>query len=205
EKNFDINKQNHKCGLVVKNLSFGYKDRKNVLKNISFSAEKGTAIAIVGESGSGKSTLFSLIERFYIQNEGYIFYEDSDIRSIPIEQWRNKIAYVQQDSPIISGTIFDNLIYGVDNYNNDIIAQAVVDAELSEFISSLPNGYNTSVGENGIKLSGGQKQRIALARAMIKNPQILRSEEHTSELQSRFDLVCRLLLEKKKKMNNTHK
>lgn len=180
----------------MENISFGYENRKDVLKNISFSVEKDSMIAIVGQSGAGKSTLFSLIERFYIPTNGGIYYDREDIRNIPLKEWRSKIAYVEQSSPIISGTIFDNLVYGLDKYDESIISQAIADVDLEKFISSLPKKYDTEVGEQGIKLSGGQKQRIAIARAIIRNPDILLLDEATAHLDSHTEEIVQKALYK---------
>ncbi len=182
KKEIIISDQKCNCGLVLDNISFRYSDRKNTLCSISFFIEKGETLAIVGESGSGKSTIFSLIERFYEQDKGNIYYEGIDVRNIPMNDWRGKIAYVQQESPIMSGTILDNLTYGLDSYNEKNVLSALEKAELNRFISSLPKGYNTDVGEQGVKLSGGQKQRIALARALLTKSPILILDEATSGL-----------------------
>mgnify|MGYP001623805839 CR=1 FL=1 len=190
-----INKK-YDTGLVVDHIFFNYMGRKNTLCNINFAIEKGKTLAIVGESGSGKSTIFSLIERFYEQNEGNIYYEGIDIGNIPLNDWRGKIAYVQQESPIMSGTIWDNLTYGLDCYSKKSVLSAVKRAELNQFISSLPKGYNTEVGEHGVKLSGGQKQRIAIARAMIRNPQILLLDEATANLDSSTEKSVQRALER---------
>lgn len=181
-------------GLRIENVSFGYKNRKDVLNNISFFIEQDSMVAVVGKSGVGKSTLFSLIERFYIPTSGKIYYDGIDIRSIPIKEWRSKIAYVEQNSPIVSGTIFDNLVYGLDKYDKSIISQAIKDVDLDEFINSLPKKYNTEVGEQGIKLSGGQKQRLAIARAMIRNPDILLLDEATAHLDSSTEEIVQKAL-----------
>lgn len=196
KKDITTANQKYNIGLNVDNISFHYIDRENTLCNINFFIEKGKTLAIVGESGSGKSTIFSLIERFYEQDEGVIYYDGIDIRDIPLNDWRKKIAYVQQESPIMSGTVLDNLTYGLDSYNEKSVLSAVERAELNQFINSLPNGYNTEVGEQGVKLSGGQKQRIAIARAMIRDPQILLLDEATANLDSCTEKTVQRALER---------
>src|SRR5699024_5429854 len=144
----------------------------STLKYISFQAHIGKITAFIGPSGAGKTTIFSLIERFYQPNKGMITYKGKAIQSIPLSDWRRKIAYVPQESSIMSGTIRFNLTYGLDQYSDEAIKNAVFNANLKDFIDSLPNKFETEVGEYGIRLSGGQKQRLAIARAMIRDPEI---------------------------------
>ena len=203
------NKSNKLCmkietkGIVLKNVIFEYRDTKRILNGINLEAKKGKTTAIIGTSGVGKTTLFSLIERFYEPTSGKIYYDGIDIMEIDVKKWRKKISYVSQDSPIMYGTILSNLTYGMEEYTIDKVERAVYDVKLSDYIKSLPNGYNTLVGERGITLSGGQRQRIAIARAMIREPEILLLDEATSHLDSDSENIVKEALEKLMKGRTT--
>ncbi|MGE1026246.1 ABC transporter ATP-binding protein [Bacillus sp. GMs2/2] len=186
---------NAKQPIVLENVHFEYNEEEQVLKNIDFTIESGKVTAIVGPSGSGKTTLFSLLERFYEPTSGAIKLGEESITSYSLQSWRRQIGYVSQDSPLIDGTIRDNICYGVEGEVTDeeiekVAAMAYVDA----FIHDLPNGYATEVGERGVKLSGGQRQRIAIARALLRNPQILMLDEATSSLDSKSESVVQKAL-----------
>ncbi|MCU5680648.1 ABC transporter ATP-binding protein/permease [Bacillus wiedmannii] len=186
---------NAKQPIVLENVHFEYNEEEKVLKNIDFTIESGKVTAIVGPSGSGKTTLFSLLERFYEPTSGAINLGKDSITSYSLQSWRRQIGYVSQDSPLIDGTIRDNICYGVEGEVTDaeiekVAAMAYVDA----FIHDLPNGYATEVGERGVKLSGGQRQRIAIARALLRNPQILMLDEATSSLDSKSESVVQKAL-----------
>ncbi|WP_242301299.1 ABC transporter ATP-binding protein [Bacillus cereus group sp. BfR-BA-01423] len=186
---------NAKQPIVLENVHFEYNEEEQVLKNIDFTIESGKVTAIVGPSGSGKTTLFSLLERFYEPTSGAIKLGKDTITNYSLQSWRRQIGYVSQDSPLIDGTIRDNICYGVEGEVTDeeiekVAAMAYVDA----FIHDLPNGYATEVGERGVKLSGGQRQRIAIARALLRNPQILMLDEATSSLDSKSESVVQKAL-----------
>jgi ATP-binding cassette subfamily B protein AbcA/BmrA len=182
--------------ITVENLNYSYKNSDIVLKKISFSVEAGKVTAIVGPSGSGKTTLFSLLERFYQPQQGVIRLGEKSINDFSLFSWRSKIGYVSQESPIVVGTIRDNICYGMDKKVEDAEIQRVAKmAYADQFISELPNGYDTEVGERGIKLSGGQRQRIAIARAFLRDPKILMLDEATSSLDSKSELVVQQALQ----------
>lgn len=178
-------KPNNGAQLIFRNVTFAYEEGKDVLKNISFRADPDKTIAFVGPSGSGKTTIFSLIERFYQPQKGEILYGNIPIDSIDLEKWREIIGYVSQESPIMSGTIKDNICYGLTKeVTFEEIQEAAKLANAHEFIIKLPKGYDSEVGERGVMLSGGQRQRIAIARAILRNPKILLLDEATSNLDS---------------------
>lgn len=175
--------------IVFQDLSFAYKNEKMILKDIHFEVKPGQTIAFVGPSGAGKTTIFSLIERFYPPTKGSIKLGNTDICEFSLFAWRGNIGYVSQDSPIMSGTIRENICYGLDHpVSEEDIRKAAQLANAAEFIEKLPAGYETEVGERGIKLSGGQRQRIAIARALLRNPKILLLDEATSNLDSDSEL-----------------
>lgn len=167
-----------------KNVQFSYSAGQKTLKDINLSVEPGEMIALVGPSGSGKTTLINLLCRFYDIDSGEISIDGNDIRGVSVKSLRKQIGVVAQESLLFSGSLVDNIRYGQPDANMDAILKATTAANAHSFISELPRGYNTVVGERGARLSGGQRQRIAIARAILKNPRILVFDEATSALDS---------------------
>jgi len=164
------------------NVSFGYDQERVILSNLSLTINKGETVAIVGPSGSGKSTIGRLIFRFYDVNNGSIRIDGQDIRDVTQVSVHNSIGIVPQDTVLFNDTIGYNIAYGSKNASNDDIVEAAKSAKIHDFIISLTDGYNTTVGERGLKLSGGEKQRVGIARTLLKNPPILVLDEATSAL-----------------------
>jgi ATP-binding cassette, subfamily B, bacterial MsbA len=171
-----------KGAISLNNVSFAYEDNHEVLQNINLDIKEGEIIALVGPSGAGKSTLFNLIPRFYDTDSGTITVDGKDVRDITQFSLRQHIGIVPQETLLFGGTIRENILYGKLDASEDEVISAVESANAQAFIEELPNGYDTIVGERGIKLSGGQRQRVAIARAILKNPSILLLDEATSSL-----------------------
>lgn len=171
-----------KESINFENVSFKYFSSDTILKNLSLNFKAGKTSALVGPSGSGKTTICSLIPRFYEVSQGAITIDGVNIKDIRLKSLRENIGIVQQDVYLFGSTIAENILYGKPNATMDEVIAAAKNAHIHEFISSLPDAYNTSVGERGVKLSGGQKQRIAIARVFLKNPPILILDEATSSL-----------------------
>ncbi|BAQ08995.1 multi drug ABC transporter permease [Bacillus sp. OxB-1] len=166
-------------------VSFSYETGRPVLSDVSFEVRPGTVTAFVGPSGGGKTTLFSLLERFYVPVEGVISIDGMPIDKIALSEWRRKIGYVSQESPLLSGTILDNIAYGLERRPSaEEVRNAAEAANALDFIEAMPDQFETLVGERGMKLSGGQRQRVAIARALLYNPEILLLDEATSNLDS---------------------
>lgn len=183
--------------IAIKDITFAYeKDQEAVLKNFSLAIPKGKNVALVGSSGVGKTTIASLVPRFYDVNEGSICVDGYDIKKLPLKTLRGHIGIVQQDVFIFYGTIRDNISYGLPGSNHEAIIEAAKAANIHDFIMSLDYGYDTIVGERGIKLSGGQKQRIAIARVFLKNPPILILDEATSALDNENEQIIQASIER---------
>ena len=179
------------------NVSFQYHDdADNVLNNVSLEVEAGSYIALVGTSGAGKTTLCSLIPRFYDVSAGSIKIDGRDIRDITLKSLRDHIGMVQQDVYLFAGTIFENIAYGKPDATEEEVIEAAKNAIAHDFSMSFPDGYNTDIGQRGIKLSGGQKQRLSIARVFLKNPPILIFDEATSALDNESEQVVQESLEK---------
>ncbi len=176
--------------IELRDVSFRYGDSSEfVLDNINLKINRGEHIALVGPSGAGKTTLCNLIPRFYDVTDGAILLDGIDIRDVTTHSLRNNIGIVQQDVYLFSGTVYENIEYGLPGATHEQIEHAAKLAGAHEFISELPDGYNTFVGERGVKLSGGQKQRISIARVFLKNPPILLLDEATSALDNESELI----------------
>jgi ATP-binding cassette subfamily B protein len=177
-------------------VSFGYKeDQEHVLKDISLTIKAGEYVALVGPSGVGKTTLCALIPRFYETGAGAILLDGVDIRQIRLRALRERIGIVQQDTYLFAGTVAENIGYGKPGAGRAEIIEAAKRASAHDFISALPQGYDTDVGQRGVKLSGGQKQRIAIARVFLKNPPILIFDEATSALDNANEAAIQVSLE----------
>jgi ATP-binding cassette subfamily B protein len=168
-------------------VNFSYNDDRQILKDVTFEIPAGSKIAVVGPSGSGKSTLARLLFRFYNVTEGHIYIDDQDIASVTQDSLRQAIGIVPQDTVLFNDTIFYNIQYARNDASIEEVEHAAKLASVHDFIKSLPQGYDTIVGERGLKLSGGEKQRIAIARVILKNPKILVFDEATSSLDSQSE------------------
>ncbi len=176
-----VEKESFQGKVEFKDVSFSYGDEE-VLSHISFTAVPGQTVAIIGETGSGKSTLTNLICRFYDADKGQVLIDGVDVRKLNLRQLRRSISIAMQDIFLFSDTIEGNIAYGVPDASMEEIVEAAKMADADEFIRSMPDGYDTIIGERGVGLSGGQKQRIALARAILKNPSILILDDTTSSV-----------------------
>lgn len=178
--------------VVFENVTFGYKNVEGksaeVLKGLSFSVKKGKTVALVGSSGGGKTTVCHLLPRFYMRDGGAITIGGVDINDVSAKTLRDKIAVVQQEVFLFSGSVRDNIIYGSPDKSEEEMIAAAKRANIHDYVMELPNGYDTEVGERGVKLSGGQKQRISIARAFLKNPSILILDEATSALDNMTEM-----------------
>lgn len=177
-------------------VSFGYGQEDEVLRDLNFTIEPGQTVAFVGPSGAGKTTIFSLLERFYETSAGSILLGEQNIEQIPLHAWREGIGYVLQESPVMSGSIRSNITYGLTRpVTDEEVREAARLANAAAFIEQLPSGYDTEVGERGIKLSGGQRQRIAIARALLRDPKLLLLDEATSNLDSESEALVQEALQ----------
>lgn len=177
-----IDLQHPQGQIIFEDVSFSYDEEQRVLQHINLKIEPGETVALVGPSGSGKSTLCNLIPRFYEVEAGAIYLDGIDIRRLTQHSLRRHIGLVEQDVFLFTGSIRDNIAYGRGDASFDEIVEAAIRANAHEFILSLPLGYDSDVGERGVKLSGGQKQRISIARAFLKDPPVLILDEATSAL-----------------------
>lgn len=174
--------KNIKKEIKFENVSFSYKNKKDIFRNINFSIEKGKTTAIVGPSGGGKTTIVNLIVRLFDPDDGRITIDGIDLKEIKYSSLTNLMGMVSQDTFIFNGTIRENIIFGLKDVSNERFFEAVKLANASKFISHFPEGYETVVGDKGLRLSGGQRQRLAIARAILRDPQILILDEATSSL-----------------------
>ena len=191
-----VNLQNVRGEVTFDHVSFHYvDDERNVLTDISFTVQPGERVALVGPSGSGKTTLCSLIPRFYDTTSGRVLIDGQDVTRLTQHSLRENIGVVQQEVYLFSGTVFDNIVYGLPGASEEQVIAAAKQAGAHEFITALPNGYQTFVGEHGVKLSGGQKQRISIARVFLRNPPILILDEATSALDNESESLVQKSLE----------
>lgn len=189
--------KNVRGDIVFDNVTFHYSDdNTEVLSGINIHIPEGHSVALVGPSGGGKTTMCNLIPRFYDVTEGRILIDGTDIKDVTLRSLRSAVGVVQQDVYLFSGTVFDNIEYGLPGSDREAVIEAAKAAGAHEFICSLPDGYDTYVGERGVKLSGGQKQRISIARVFLKNPPILILDEATSALDNESEKVVQDSLER---------
>jgi len=172
----------HGGNVRLENVSFGYNSDRPILQNVSIDVRAGQTVAIVGSSGSGKSTIGRLLFRFYDVVSGALTIDGQDVRDVTQKSLHNAIGVVPQDTVLFNDTIYYNIAYGRDGATREDVEKAARDAQIHDFILSLPEGYETQVGERGLKLSGGEKQRVGIARTLLKNPPILLLDEATSAL-----------------------
>lgn len=185
-------------------VSFRYEqDTQTVLNHINLKVGAGEYVALVGSSGAGKTTLCSLIPRFYDVTEGSVKLDGNDVRDIKLKSLRDNIGIVQQDVYLFAGTVFENIRYGKPDATREKVIEAAKNANAHEFIMSLPDGYDTDIGQRGVKLSGGQKQRLSIARVFLKNPPVLIFDEATSALDNESEKVVQESLEKLAKNRTT--
>jgi ATP-binding cassette subfamily B protein len=194
-KDGDIQMEELKENITFENLNFEYVPNFPVLKDVNVEIVKGKTTAIVGSTGSGKSTLIKLILRFYEKKSGNILFDNIEIESLTIESLRSKIGLVSQDVFLFEGTVFENIAYGNIDASIEEVWNAARLSESDKFINELPNQENTIVGERGQKLSGGQRQRISIARAILKNPEILILDEATSAVDNETEAAIQESLE----------
>ncbi len=188
---------NVKGDIEFDEVSFRYKDgEESVLKDLNLEIEAGKTVALVGPSGAGKTTLCHLIPRFYEVDSGEIFIDGYNIKDFTIESLRQNIGIVQQDVFLFTGTIKENILYGRPGATNSEVVEAAKQSSIHDFIIGLPEGYDTFIGEKGVKLSGGQKQRISISRLFLKNPSILILDEATSALDNETEIAIQRSLEK---------
>ena len=186
--------ENH---IAFKDVSFHYdQSSQAVLKNVDFSIKSGQILALVGPSGAGKSTLVDLIPRFYDVTDGAINIDGKNIKDVKLDSLRSLMGIVTQETFLFDDSVKANIAYGLDSISDDIIKKAAIAANANEFIKELPEGYDTIIGERGVKLSGGQRQRIAIARAIVKNPPILILDEATSSLDTESEKIVQNAIEK---------
>lgn len=196
--------ENVKGDIEFRNVTFAYSEKaEEVLKNVSFKIKAGENVALVGPSGTGKTTICSLIPRFYECTEGEILIDDNSIKDATLYSLRTNIGVVQQDVYLFSGSVYDNIEYGRPGATKEEIVEAAKLAGAHEFIEELACGYDTYVGERGVKLSGGQKQRISIARVFLKNPPILLLDEATSALDNESEFVVQKSLQELSKGRTT--
>lgn len=195
---------NVKGDIKLDDVSFKYNDSSHrVLKHINLEVKAGSYVALVGSSGAGKTTLCNLIPRFYEATSGKITIDGKDIKDIKLKDLRDNIGIVQQDVYLFVGTVYDNIRYGRPDATREEVIAAAKEANAYDFIMSLPNGFETDIGQRGIKLSGGQKQRISIARVFLKNPPILIFDEATSALDNESEKIVQESMEKLAKNRTT--
>ena len=189
--------KNLDSSIEFKNVTFQYEDAEEpVLKNLNFKLNKGEIVALVGPSGGGKSTLVDLIPRFYDPNEGEILIDGINIKNIKIKSLRNLMGIVTQETFLFNESIKNNIAYGLGQYDIDKVIEAAKVANAHNFIMEMPEGYDTVIGERGVKISGGQRQRISIARAILKNPDIMIFDEATSALDNESELLVQEAIER---------
>ena len=178
------------------NVSFSYNPGEQVLNNVSFSVKPGEMIAFVGPSGAGKSTVASLLPRFYDVTDGSITIDGHDIRHVTLDSLREQVGIVPQETVLFNGSVYDNILYGRLDATQEEVEAAAKAANAHNFIMDLPKGYQTMLGDRGVNISGGQRQRISIARAILKNPQILILDEATSALDTESERVVQEALDR---------